>query len=135
MQPNTPRWISCISLFVRYQSLADTDAFPMLLVAAICFVLLNNKFEQLSQEERQRLLHEGSGAHVMSAFVEIVFDNSDQRFPPPPRNRPEKGRILPQPPAHVKKRRQKSTGIRRILPVQPVQHRPAGQGQRFVHDE
>jgi structural maintenance of chromosome 3 (chondroitin sulfate proteoglycan 6) len=32
------------------------------------------------QEERQALLHEGSGAAAVNAFVEIVFDNSDHRF-------------------------------------------------------
>jgi len=33
-----------------------------------------------AQEERQALLHEGSGSAAVNAFVEIVFDNSDQRF-------------------------------------------------------
>eukprot|EP00977_Amphora_coffeiformis_P002506 scaffold469_cov160-Amphora_coffeaeformis.AAC.11 len=33
-----------------------------------------------SPEERQALLHEGSGSAAVNAFVEIVFDNSDQRF-------------------------------------------------------
>lgn len=33
-----------------------------------------------SQEERQALLHEGSGSAAVNAFVEIVFDNSDHRF-------------------------------------------------------
>lgn len=32
------------------------------------------------QEERQALLHEGSGSAAVNAFVEIVFDNSDNRF-------------------------------------------------------
>lgn len=32
------------------------------------------------QEERQSLLHEGSGSAAVNAFVEIVFDNSDNRF-------------------------------------------------------
>lgn len=32
------------------------------------------------QEERQALLHEGSGSAAVNAFVEIVFDNSDQRL-------------------------------------------------------
>jgi structural maintenance of chromosome 3 (chondroitin sulfate proteoglycan 6) len=27
------------------------------------------------------LLHEGSGPKVLSAFVEIIFDNSDNRLP------------------------------------------------------
>jgi len=32
-------------------------------------------------EERQQLLHEGTGPRVVSAFVEIIFDNSDSRIP------------------------------------------------------
>ncbi|KAG5634871.1 hypothetical protein H0H81_000460 [Sphagnurus paluster] len=36
----------------------------------------------MSKEERQALLHEGVAvATTMSAYVEIVFDNSDNRFP------------------------------------------------------
>jgi structural maintenance of chromosome 3 (chondroitin sulfate proteoglycan 6) len=35
----------------------------------------------MSREERQALLHEGSGSAVTSAYVEIIFDNSDDRFP------------------------------------------------------
>ena len=27
------------------------------------------------------MLHEGAGAHVLSAYVEIVFDNSEGRLP------------------------------------------------------
>ena len=33
-----------------------------------------------TQEERQALLHEGSGSAAVSSFVEVVFDNSDNRF-------------------------------------------------------
>lgn len=32
------------------------------------------------QEERQALLHEGAGSAAVNAFVEVVFDNSDNRF-------------------------------------------------------
>lgn len=35
----------------------------------------------MGKEERQALLHEGTGPAVMSAFVEVIFDNSDGRFP------------------------------------------------------
>ena len=35
----------------------------------------------MGREERQALIHEGSGSAIMSAYVEIVFDNSDGRFP------------------------------------------------------
>lgn len=47
---------------------------------AIQFVLLNQRFSSLRQEERQVLLHEGAGANVMTAFVELIFDNSDGRL-------------------------------------------------------
>lgn len=48
--------------------------------AAIRFVL-SDAYTQMGREERQALLHEGSGSAVMSAYVEIIFDNSDGRFP------------------------------------------------------
>ncbi|KAL2047321.1 hypothetical protein N7G274_001342 [Stereocaulon virgatum] len=48
--------------------------------AAIRFVL-SDAYTQMGREERNALLHEGTGAAVMSAFVEISFDNSDDRFP------------------------------------------------------
>ncbi|CAG8531230.1 2193_t:CDS:10 [Ambispora leptoticha] len=35
----------------------------------------------MGREERQALLHEGTGPATMSAYVEIIFDNSDNRFP------------------------------------------------------
>ncbi|XP_028403208.1 structural maintenance of chromosomes protein 3-like [Dendronephthya gigantea] len=47
---------------------------------AIQFVL-SDEFSHMRQEERQALLHEGSGPRVISAFVEIIFDNSDNRLP------------------------------------------------------
>ncbi|KAG0461192.1 hypothetical protein HPP92_021489 [Vanilla planifolia] len=47
---------------------------------AIRFVL-SDLFQNLRSEDRQALLHEGAGHQVMSAFVEIVFDNSDNRIP------------------------------------------------------
>ena len=47
---------------------------------AIQFVLLAPRFANLRQEERQHLLHEGAGQNVMSAFVELIFDNSDGRL-------------------------------------------------------
>jgi structural maintenance of chromosome 3 (chondroitin sulfate proteoglycan 6) len=48
--------------------------------AAIRFVL-SDKYTQLGREDRQGLLHEGAGSAVMSAYVELIFDNSDERFP------------------------------------------------------
>eukprot|EP01035_Chromulina_nebulosa_P017480 gene17480-23032_t len=47
----------------------------------IQFVLLSPKFANLRQEDRQQLLHEGAGSSVMAAYAEIIFDNSDGRFP------------------------------------------------------
>nr|POF18053.1 chromosome segregation protein suda [Quercus suber] len=48
--------------------------------AAMRFVL-SDSYTQLSRESRQALLHEGAGSAVMSAYVEIIFDNHDGRFP------------------------------------------------------
>ncbi|KAF9113570.1 Structural maintenance of chromosomes protein 3 [Mortierella sp. AM989] len=48
--------------------------------AAIRFVL-SDAYTNMGREERQALLHEGSGEATMSAYVEIIFDNSDNRFP------------------------------------------------------
>ena len=48
--------------------------------AAIRFVL-GDIFLNLRSEERQALLHEGAGLAVMSSYVEVVFDNADNRFP------------------------------------------------------
>lgn len=47
---------------------------------AIQFVL-SDEFTHLRPEQRQSLLHEGTGARVISAYVEIIFDNSDNRVP------------------------------------------------------
>ncbi|KAI9709999.1 MAG: Structural maintenance of chromosomes protein 3 [Bogoriella megaspora] len=48
--------------------------------AAIRFVL-SDAYTQMGREERQALLHEGSGSAVMTAYVEVIFDNEDERFP------------------------------------------------------
>lgn len=48
---------------------------------AIQFVLGDLTGGQLRADERKSMLHEGGGAHVMSAYVEIYFDNSTGRFP------------------------------------------------------
>ena len=50
--------------------------------AAIRFVL-SDAYTNMSREERQALLHEGSGSAVVSAYVEIIFDNTDKRFSEP----------------------------------------------------
>ena len=43
--------------------------------------MLSDEYTQLSKEERSALLHEGAGSAVMSAYVEVIFDNEDERFP------------------------------------------------------
>ncbi|CEP12365.1 hypothetical protein [Parasitella parasitica] len=48
--------------------------------AAIRFVL-GDAYSSLTKEERQSLLHEGVGSATISAYVEIIFDNADNRFP------------------------------------------------------
>ncbi|GAB4824569.1 Structural maintenance of chromosomes protein 3 [Ancistrocladus abbreviatus] len=47
---------------------------------AIRFVL-SDLFLNLRNEDRHTLLHEGAGNQVLTAFVEIVFDNADNRIP------------------------------------------------------
>lgn len=48
--------------------------------SAIRFVL-GDQYLHPSREDRAGMLHEGAGSAVMSAYVEIIFDNSDERFP------------------------------------------------------
>lgn len=43
--------------------------------------MLSDEFSHLRTEERQGLLHEGTGARIISAYVDIIFDNSDNRLP------------------------------------------------------
>ncbi|KAF4374153.1 hypothetical protein G4B88_020545 [Cannabis sativa] len=47
---------------------------------AIRFVL-SDLYQNLRSEDRVALLHEGAGHQVTTAFVEILFDNSDNRIP------------------------------------------------------
>jgi structural maintenance of chromosome 3 (chondroitin sulfate proteoglycan 6) len=54
--------------------------FLTLNLAAIEFVL-SEKFAGIRGDSRSKLLHEGAGKSVMSAYVELIFDNSDGRFP------------------------------------------------------
>jgi len=48
--------------------------------SAIQFVL-SDEFSHLRPEQRQALLHEGTGPRVLNAYVEIIFDNTDGRLP------------------------------------------------------
>lgn len=47
--------------------------------SAIQFVL-SDEFSHLKAEQRQGLIHEGTGDRVTTASVEIVFDNTDHRI-------------------------------------------------------
>lgn len=47
---------------------------------AILFVI-SDHFGTLRAEMRKSLLHEGAGPAVLTAFVEIAFDNTDRRMP------------------------------------------------------
>ncbi|KAF1849106.1 RecF/RecN/SMC protein [Cucurbitaria berberidis CBS 394.84] len=47
--------------------------------AAVRFVLGDDD-QFISREERTNMLHEGSGSAVMSAYVEVCFDNTEDRF-------------------------------------------------------
>jgi len=52
------------------------------LFAALEFVLGEREFSNLSHAERQELLHESSPDMAsLTAYVELCFDNSDQRIP------------------------------------------------------
>jgi structural maintenance of chromosome 3 (chondroitin sulfate proteoglycan 6) len=65
--------------------------------AAIRFVL-GDIFTNLRADERQQLLHEGAGLAVMTAYVELIFDNSDNRFPVrAPTQSPRPASLLPRP--------------------------------------
>ena len=48
--------------------------------AAIQFVL-SDEYTRLKDTQRQELMFEGAGPRVISACVEIVFDNTDRRLP------------------------------------------------------
>eukprot|EP00435_Cladocopium_sp_Y103_P020117 s2378_g4.t2 len=47
---------------------------------AILFVL-SDQYSSLRAETRKALLHEGAGQAVLTAYVEVVLDNSDRRIP------------------------------------------------------
>lgn len=48
--------------------------------SAIQFVL-SDEYSNLRTEQRVALLHEGAGPRVITAFVDIIFDNTDRRLP------------------------------------------------------
>lgn len=47
---------------------------------AILFVL-SDQYTNLRAESRKALLHEGAGQAVLTAFVEVILDNTDRRIP------------------------------------------------------
>jgi chromosome segregation ATPase len=45
-------------------------------------VLCDDKFYNMSHAERQHLIYQGPGpTDILQSYVEIVFDNSDNRIP------------------------------------------------------
>ena len=56
------------------------NRFKLTSLDAVQFVL-SDEYSHLRPEQRQALLHEGTGPRVISAYVEIIFDNSDGRLP------------------------------------------------------
>ncbi|KAI3775947.1 hypothetical protein L1987_45707 [Smallanthus sonchifolius] len=67
--------------FKSYKEQVATEDFsPKVNCVAIRFVI-SDLFHNLRNEDRHAFLHEGAGHQVLSAFVEIVFDNSDNRIP------------------------------------------------------
>ena len=52
------------------------------LFSAIVFCLMaDERLHTLSAKQRQHVLHSGTGAGVINAYVEVTFDNSDGRLP------------------------------------------------------
>lgn len=66
-----------ISSFFSLRAILMTS---LIFLLAIQFVL-SDEFSHMRPDQRQALLHEGTGPRVISAFVEIIFDNSDNRIP------------------------------------------------------
>ncbi|KAI3723900.1 hypothetical protein L2E82_35662 [Cichorium intybus] len=67
--------------FKSYKEQVATDDFsPKVNCVAIRFVI-SDLFDNLRNEDKRTFLHEGAGHQVLSAFVEIVFNNSDNRIP------------------------------------------------------
>lgn len=64
-----------VNVIVGFNGSGKTNLFN-----AILFVI-SDHYGTLRQETRRSLLHEGAGPAVLTAFVEIVFDNSDKRMP------------------------------------------------------
>jgi len=64
-----------VNVIVGYNGSGKSNFFN-----AILFVI-SDRFGTLRNEMRKSLLHEGAGPAVLTAFVEIVFDNSDKRMP------------------------------------------------------
>ncbi|WVZ19887.1 hypothetical protein V8G54_007209 [Vigna mungo] len=67
--------------FKSYREQISTEPFSSKVNCVAIRFVLSDLFQNLRGEDRQALLHEGAGHQVLSAFVEIVFDNSDNRIP------------------------------------------------------
>jgi structural maintenance of chromosome 3 (chondroitin sulfate proteoglycan 6) len=87
--------------------------------AAIQFVL-SEKYSTLRANERKELFHQGAGRAALSAFVEIVFDNSDGRLVIPGRAEEAEVRIrrtvgLKQDEFRVNDRKFSASEVRQLL--------------------
>ncbi|KAK6912655.1 RecF/RecN/SMC, N-terminal [Dillenia turbinata] len=67
--------------FKSYREQVATEPFSAKVNCVAIRFVLSDLFQNLRSEDRHALLHEGAGHQVLSAFVEIVFDNSDNRIP------------------------------------------------------
>lgn len=68
-----------VSYFQKFNNLF-LNYYVLFIIIAIQFVL-SDEFSHLRPEQRQALLHEGTGPRVVTAYVEIIFDNTDNRLP------------------------------------------------------
>lgn len=72
--------IICYNIYNTFLQVGRNGSGKSNFFYAIQFVL-SDEFSHLRPEQRQALLHEGTGPRVISAHVEIIFDNSDGRLP------------------------------------------------------
>ena len=72
--------MSFVAILHQFDSHPLSIRFHTYAHVAIRFVL-GDAYTNMTREERQSLLHEGTGPTTLSAFVEIIFDNAENRFP------------------------------------------------------
>lgn len=80
MFPFTPQFSqNLLFIFIVYSFFVLNIGNLIAKLSAIQFVL-SDEFSHLKAEQRQGLIHEGTGDRVTTASVEIVFDNTDHRI-------------------------------------------------------